>query len=297
MLKTRRWTFVFLAFGLAVGSAVTGAGTAAGIPTGDCKPAVPFRADAFPEHPKIDNKFLPLVPGTQLTLQGQADVGGGLVDHTVVFTVTDVTKVINGVRSVVVLDEDISQGTLAEREIAFFAQDDSGNVWNTGEYPEEFEDGQFVGAPSTWLTGQQGAQAGIHMLAQPTAFDGFYLQGFSPKIAFLDCAQVVGIDDTQDTCVPAGCFNPVLITDETSPLERTDAHQLKYHAPGIGIIKIEPVNDPEGETLVLTKLTRLSKKALANASATALTLDQRAYEFAAQVYGGSSPATRGDAVA
>jgi hypothetical protein len=109
-----------------------------------------FDPDDFSQSTVIDNQRLPLIPGTQLTLRGLADRGNGLVDHRVVLIVTDVTKVVNGVRALVVWDRDFSAGQIAEVELALQAQDDDGNVWNLGEYPEEFENGQFVGAPSTW---------------------------------------------------------------------------------------------------------------------------------------------------
>src|SRR3990170_3720292 len=71
-----------------------------------------------------------------------------------------------------------SAGQLVETELAFFAQDDDGNVWNLGEYPEEYENGEFVGAPSTWIAGLAGAEAGVHMLAEPRQGTGYYLQGW-----------------------------------------------------------------------------------------------------------------------
>jgi len=51
-----------------------------------------------------------------------------------VLTVTDLTKVLNGVRNRVLWDQDFQQGELTESELTFFAQDDGGNVWNLGEY-------------------------------------------------------------------------------------------------------------------------------------------------------------------
>ena len=91
----------------------------------------------------------------------------GTTPHSVMFTVTDLTKQIDGVRTVVALDQDFLQGELQEQELAFFAQDDAGNVWNFGEYPEEYENGKLTGAPSTWIRGTGGAYGGIHMLGQP----------------------------------------------------------------------------------------------------------------------------------
>src|SRR5439155_21260524 len=111
-----------------------------------------------------------------------------------------------------------SQGLLAEEELSFWAQDRLGNVWNLGEYPEEHFNGQLIGAPKTWFAGIDGAEAGIHAGARTPRVGGpIYLQGFAPKIEFLDSGQTFSVG--ANTCVPAGCFYGVLITDETSPLD------------------------------------------------------------------------------
>jgi len=238
-----------------------------------CDPIVQFDRNNFPASPKINNRFLPLIPGTQLTLEGTADQGGGPTDHTVVFTVTSLTKVLDGVNTVVVWDRDFDGTQLAEAELSFFAQDNDGNVWNLGEYPEEYdENGQFVGAPSTWVSGIDGAEGGIHMLAQPNTGTGQYLQGYSPNIGFLDCAKVFKINQT--VCVPVNCFKHVLVTSETSPLDQGGGAQYKYHAPGVGIVQVGAVGDPQAETLALTYLVHLRTKALANANSEALKLDR-----------------------
>lgn len=146
-----------------------------------------------------DNTFLPLIAGTRRVFEG--DVDG--VPHRVTFTVTDLVKEINGVETVVIWDVDESEGTVAEAELAFFAQDEDGNVWNLGEYPEEFDDATFGGAPNTWIAGQGGAEAGIHVAAEPTVSSTFYLQGLAPAIEFLDCGRVVetgaSVDVPRDT--------------------------------------------------------------------------------------------------
>jgi hypothetical protein len=271
-----------LAFPIAVALAVfsTSVGTAAAAdphpspPAGTCNPIIPFKPENFEHSTKIDNRYLPLVPGTQLTLEGRANTGGANLPHTVVFTVTDVVKRIDGVLTLTMWDRDINQNVLAEEELAFFAQDEAGNVWNLGEYPEELDNGHFTGAPNTWISGHN-AVGGIHMLAHPQLGTPRYLQGFSPAIDFLDCAQVFA--DNQHTCVTQGCFDGVLVTDETSPLSDPNTHQRKFHAPGVGIVQVGAVNDPEGETLVLTKITHLDAAGRARANNAVLRLDRRGY--------------------
>ncbi len=48
------------------------------------------------------------------------------------FTVTDLTKEIGGVQTVVILKNDFSDGELEKLELAFFAQHNDGNIWHLG---------------------------------------------------------------------------------------------------------------------------------------------------------------------
>ena len=286
---------LLLASAVAAGASASRATTsspagASGRPdTPPCQPVTDFESGNFTHPTTIDNEFFPLVPGTQFVFEGRANRGGGLLPHQVVFTVTDVTKVINGVTTVVLWDRDFNQGELVEEELAFFAQDDDGTVWNLGEYPEEYdESGNFAGAPSTWIAGLADAQAGIHMQAEPRRGNGWYLQGFAPDIDFLDCAHVFKMG--QATCVPVSCYEDVLVTNEVSPPPAGGGHQRKYHAPGVGIVQIGAVGDKEGETLVLVDLVQLDSVALAAANARALELDSRGYDFGGDVYDQTQPA-------
>jgi hypothetical protein len=257
-------------------------------PANTCKPFTALDANNFNRKSvRITNQFFPLTPGTQFTLEGRDNRLGRPTQHTVVTTVTDVFKRVDGVVTLALWDRDFGSGKLQEDELAFFAQDKHGNVWNLGEFPEEIENGKFAGAPSTWISGQN-AVGGIHMLANPEPRVPRYLQGFSPSIDFLDCAQVFARNQ-RNICVPVGCFNNVLVTDETSPLEDPNAHQRKFHAPGIGIVKVTAVDDPEGETLVLTKHTHLSEHARAEARAAALKLDADGFRHSG-VYRHTEPA-------
>lgn len=269
------------------GAASAGARTQAA----GCPPVVAFDPADFQRTPgedastRIDNRFLPMVPGTRWVYEGRT--AGGV--HRVVTTVTDLTKEVAGVRTRVLLDVDIEDGQVIESELAFFAQDTEDRVWSLGEYPEEFEEGVFVGAPSTWITGLQGAQAGVHMRASPQA-PGFrnvqYLQGRAPAIDFLDCAEVVDIGGTAR--VPAGTFDQVLTTHERSPLESATAIQTKEHAPNVGIVRIGFINDPEGEVLRLTRFGPLSADVRERANAQACRLDAHGRATSA-LYRSTSP--------
>jgi hypothetical protein len=249
-------------------------GMSQGAAAESCAPLVDFRSRNFPGRVRIDNEYLPMVSGTRLTYEGVASSGGGSAEeHQVVFTVTDLTKVVDGVPTRVIYDLDLSAGEVAEAELAFFAQDRAGNVWNLGEYPEEFENGSFAQAPDVWIAGLRGASAGIHMPAEAEDLvrGPEYLQGDAPAIDFLDCAQVAQVD--RRVTVPAGSFRDVLTTHERSPLESDAAIQVKDHAPNVGIVRIGAINDPENETLVLTKVEHLRPEQRAAVDIQAIKLD------------------------
>ena len=141
---------------------------------------------------------------------------------------------IGDVRTVVSWDLDYSDGELAEAELAFYAQDDDGNVWRMGEYPEEYDGGQIVDAP-TWIHGIADARAGIHLQASPQPGTPSYAQGWGPAVDWTDRGQVDQMD--QQICVPLDCYEGVLVIAETSQAE-SDAQQLKYYAPGVGNVHV-----------------------------------------------------------
>jgi hypothetical protein len=265
---------------------IAGASSGGANPT-SCKPAVDFNRGNFSNPTRIDNQWLPLAPGMQLTLQGTVNGGTTPTPHDVVFTVTDLTKVIDGVRTVVLWDQDINEGVLSESELAFFAQDNSGNVWNLGEYPEEYDSGTFTGAPYTWISGIAGAHGGIHMFAKPRVGTPDYLQGIAPRISFLDCAQV--FETGQTVSVPFNTYQNVLVTNEWSPLVTNSGTQQKYYASGIGNVQIGASGDPEAETLSLVNLVRLNADAMERVNGQALKLDRHGYQVSA-VYRQTAPA-------
>ncbi|MCU1451595.1 MAG: hypothetical protein JWP02_3765 [Acidimicrobiales bacterium] len=249
-----------------------------------------FRSVSFSNPTRITNRWFPLTPGTEFVLTGKSKQGGRLVPHRLVSTVTDLTKVVNGVRALVLWERDYTDGTLAESELAFFAQDDSGNVWELGEYPEEYRAGRFAGAPSTWVSGVAGARPGVTMRAAPLTGTSAYVQGYAPAIAFKDMGRVFATG--QRTCVPVACYSNVLVVEEWNAYEPAEGHQLKYHAPGVGVVRVGAFDSTDQEALELTSLTHLGPAAMAAERAQVLQLDARAYKVAPTPYGTTSPAQR-----
>jgi len=241
----------------------------------------------FDRSAKVDNKWFPLQPGMQWVYKGGTVEDNKRVSRRVVQTVTDLTKVVHGVRTVVVWDVDYKGGQLKESEIVFFAQDKDGNVWQLGELVEIYEDGEFVGG-HTWIAGLDGASAGLMMKADPRPGTPSYSQGYAPPpLNWTDRAKIEQAG--QKTCVPAGCYNDVLVIAESSKKEGPDAQQLKYYAPGMGYVRVgwRGKGEKLKETLELTGVVKLTPEALATARAEALEIEKRAYR-----YGRTPPAER-----
>jgi hypothetical protein len=255
-------------------------------PTLSAVPGAAFDPANFTHSATVDNRWLPLTPGTQFVYTGSSSDG----KKRLVFTVTDLVKVVGGVRNAVVWDRDYTDGELVEAELAFFAQDDEGNVWHTGEYPEEYEGGKVVKAPA-WLVGMKGAKAGFEMKAEPRLSTPTYAQGYAPPpVSWSDHAQVYRLGE--ENCVPVRCYQNVLITREFNP-DEPGRFQLKYYAPGVGNIRVGwQGKDPDREAASLAELDHLSPAALAKARAAALKLDARAYMTKPAVYGGTPPLER-----
>jgi len=263
-----------------------GSPTSSPRPTPETGPEKGFASALFSAPTKIDNKWFPLRPGTQMIYEGQTIEDGETIPHRVVSTVTDLTKVIGGVRTVVIWERDYAAGVLEEAELAFVAQADDGTVWRFGEYPEAYEEGELVEAPA-WIHGIQGAQAGITMKPNSQRGEPSYAQGWGPAVGWTDRARVHWTN--QKTCVRAGCYSGVLVTAESSA-EEPGAQQLKYYAPGVGLVRVGWAgNDPTKETLGLVKVARCSAKQMADVRERALKLERSAFKVSKNVYARTTP--------
>ncbi len=244
----------------------------------------------FPDPPSITNPLQPMAPGMQYVFEGfvVAD-DGSRHPHQIISTITDLTKVVDGVRTIVVFEQDVQDGVVVESELFFAAQDVDGTVWHVGEYPEVYTNGQLTGAPDTWLSGVQGASAGIDMPARPHTGD-FIVQGYSPTIQFWDCARFRRF--LRRKCIPKGCYRHVAVTNEFAPFDPAGGHQLKYIAPGVGTIAAKPLHEPDPETVTLTSAGFLCPNVMDAIRQETLAQDQRGYDVARDVYTGSPPAVQ-----
>ncbi len=246
-----------------------------------------FNAKNFDRPTTIDNPWFPLKPGTQWVWEGKSmDDEGDEEARRVVFTVTDLTKEIGGVQTVVCWDQDFADGEPAESEIIFFAQDNDGTVWHLGHYPEEYADGELVATPC-WIHGISDGKAGIMMLAKPE-MGANYSEGWAPSVNWTDRGAVYQTDQT--TTVPTGKYESVLVIDEWNKAE-PGAHQLKYYARGVGLVRVGWRADvTDQETLELISVKQLNADELAMAREEALKLEKRARENSKDVFARTAPA-------
>ena len=180
----------------------------------------------------IDNPFLPLEPGSRWVYETD-----GADPETITVTVTDDTRVVQGVTTTVVRDvvRD-SDGTVVEETFDWFAQDSAGNVWYFGEDTTEYDDRGRPDRSGSWEAGVDGARAGLAMPAEPRVGDG-YQQEEAPGRAE-DRAEVLSVDESLN--VELDSFTDVLQTEDSTPLE-PGLVERKYYAPGVGLVLEEMV--------------------------------------------------------
>jgi hypothetical protein len=278
--------------GCGVDRASTETAASAASPTATASPSARgFDPSRFSAPTMVGNRWFPLVPGTRMTWEGHALDGTDQLERKVVFAVTDLVKEIDGVPAVVIWERDYTDGELEEAELSFFAQDDAGNVWHLGEYPEEYDGGEIVKHP-IWIGGLQDARPGIQMPALPTMDAPDYPQGWGPAVGWNDRGQTFALD--QRTCTDVGCYDDVVVIKEFSR-DEPGAYQLKYYAPGVGNVRVGwgGPNEEEHEVLVLTSLQRLDAAGMDELRANALAQDARGYELSPHVYGRTQPAATG----
>ena len=265
---------------LSAGLLLTAASAGAAVP-GQAS-STQFNTKNFSNPATGKSRYLPLVPGYQTVKTGHVNRGHRELEHRVVTTVTNVTKVINGVKAVAVLDQDFDGGEIGEQAIDYLAEDKFGNVWTLGSYTEAYEGGQFVNAADAWLQGTDGAKPGLLLPAKVTKKTPAWTQEDVPG----EGSSTAKVFQTNvSNCVPFKCYKKVLVIQEGG--------EHKYFAPGVGGIRTEPPsNSGEDEVEELVNFTKLSAAGLSELSDEALKLDEHARQTAESVFGQSQAAKR-----
>ncbi len=208
--------------------------------------AAPARSVSF-AHP-VANPYYPLVPGTVTRLRGTDD--GERFRETV--TVTRRHKVVQGVRTTVVLDVlRRRDGTLAERTHDWYAADDRGNVWYFGEATATYDErGRVESREGSWQAGVAGGRRGIIMPASPHPTDAFrqeYDAGNAEDQAWI-------VQRGLTVKVPYGTVRHAVRSFEWTRLE-SGVLSEKVYARGLGIVRERDVAGGN-ETFELVSVTR-----------------------------------------
>lgn len=162
----------------------------------------------------IDNPYLPLAAGSEWVYESV----GGVVIETITVEVSGATRTVDGVIATEVTTV-VGGSSGSMRSTDFFAQDRKGNVWSFGG------DG--------WLSGVDGAEAGLVMPATPRVGDGFRQQ-YAPGIA-------EGRSRVLDTAASAttsyDSWTGLVEVLETSGVATEEA--TRFYAPGVGLVLAE----------------------------------------------------------
>jgi hypothetical protein len=184
----------------------------------------------------IDNAYFPLPVGARWEIRVTDQEG--LLQHEVITVLDQTRKMADGVTARVVHDVVTEGGKLAEVTDDWYAQDKDGNVWYFGEDTADIniKTGERDTSGS-FEAGANGADAGIAMLADPTAGQTYreeYYKGHAE-----DRSRVLALG--QQAEVPFGHFNDVLLTEDYSPIE-PDVLELKFYAKGMGQVLAQTVS-------------------------------------------------------
>jgi hypothetical protein len=188
----------------------------------------------------IDNRWLPLVPGTVFRY---SDAGKEDIE----VTVTAQKRTVMGVECLVVHDVARLAGTtrILEDTFDWFAQDRAGNVWYFGEDTTAYPEGAPPVKDGSWEAGVDGAKPGVVMPAAPKIGDHYrqeYLAGQAE-----DQAEVLALDEK--VTVPFGTFQHCLKTKDYTDLE-PGSDENKYYCPGVGNVLTVDVGSGGREELL-----------------------------------------------
>ncbi|WP_053991527.1 hypothetical protein [Mangrovimonas sp. TPBH4] len=153
------------------------------------------------------------------------------------------TKTVMGVPCFIQHDVVYIDDVLIEDTDDWIAQDDEGNLWYFGEFVENYdEEGNFEDNDGSWEAGIDDALPGYWLPFEPS-IGQTYLQEYWEDEAE-DYAEVISTDET--VTIDLGTYQNCLMTKDINPFEGNE-YELKYYAPGIGLIKEEKY---EGGVLV-----------------------------------------------
>lgn len=179
----------------------------------------------------VDNPWLPLVAGNAWRYRVTAR--GRTVGRIRVEVLTDREEVA-GLTTTAVRSRDAVRGEDPVTRTRLYAQDTAGNVWLVGE------DSDGGPGPGNWRAGQDGAQAGLAMPAEPRLGDGWLASAVPGRTE--DRVRVLGRAPvtTDEDAWP----------DTVETTQEADNETRRYYASGVGVVRIEDLTSGTRADLV-----------------------------------------------
>ena len=200
-----------------------------------------FRPDLFERGQPVDARYFPLRLGVTAVLTARAIEDGEIVrERSELRALRRPGPRILGVRTSIQRDLAYEDGLLVEKTFDYFAQDRRGNVWYFGEDVTNFrydDDGNLIGtdSESAWRAGRRGALPGWIMPVRLHP-DYPYYQEFAREDEAIDKGWTQAI--LPSLTVRGVTYRNVRQVLDINPLEPR-SRELKYYAPGIGLIREE----------------------------------------------------------
>jgi hypothetical protein len=212
----------------------TAPGTDAGAGAGASPPSIPAVGDTYDVaidpaafSTTIDNPYFPLLTGSHWVYSGRGEDG----PERNVVRVTNRTREVMGVNTVVVKDTVWIDGELAELTFDWYAQDVGGTVWYFGEISKTYEHGALTGTEGSWEAGVNGALPGVVMPAGPREGQIYRQEFLRGEAEDVGRVLTTGASET----VHGVTYDDVVVTEDTSLIEPS-LLEHKTYAPGIGFV-------------------------------------------------------------
>ena len=199
------------------------------------------------------NPYVSLAVGHTYVLQAGEDF-----EETVIVTVTDEIREINGVDCRVVTDAVVIEGVDDEdggvdyepEEITddYFTQSEAGDVYYCGEISQNFEDGYLTDLDGSFVSGVEYAKAGRLIRAAPQVGDAdrqeWFLDEAEDIVEYVDLAGIPSAEEGGENedfpCAPNGCLK----TMDSAPIE-PEGGEFKYYIAGTGFVLASEMEDGE----------------------------------------------------
>jgi hypothetical protein len=205
----------------------------------------PVNLDPADFSAEINNARWPMTAGSRWVYR-VTDMETGSVSHDVIEATHRTKRMADGIDARVVKDVVTHHGTPVEVTRDWYAQDFCGDVWYFGEHTIAYRHGKPHDNGS-WQAGREGNMPGVALPAEPRVGLS-YREEYSPGVAE-DQSRVLALDE--QVRVGAGHFEPVLMTEDFSPIE-PDVSELKFYAHGSGqaVLAVDVSGGSDREELV-----------------------------------------------